>query len=137
MSRFTLIVTAILGIGYAYVASRLGAGLFDRLALAVPFLLVCIVPMYYWGRDRDDQNRFDELVHVASYLSMAWLSFLVVATLARDALLAATALLPAAEAHAFLQAHGTPLVYLASVLALVIGALTALRGPRLATIDVP
>lgn len=137
MSRFTLIVTAILGAGYAYVATRLGSGILDRLALALPFLLVWIVPMYYWGRDRDDQDRFDELVHVASYLSMAWLSFLVVATLARDVLLGATALAAAADAHAFLRAHGAPLVYVASLLALLIGALTALRGPRLAAIDVP
>jgi predicted MPP superfamily phosphohydrolase len=137
MNRFNLIVTAILGAGYAYVASRLGSGVLDRVALAVPFFLVWIVPMYYWRRDRDEQGRFDEMVHVASYLSMAWLSFLVVATLLRDALLAGTALVQAAEAHAFVRAHGPPLVYAASVLALVIGALTALRGPRLTTVDVP
>ena len=108
----------------------------DRLALAIPFFFVWIVPVFYWRRDREE-NRLDEIAHVASYLSMAWLSFLIVATLARDALLAATALLAADDAHRFLQANGAPLVYLASVLALLIGALTALRGPKLATIDVP
>ena len=48
MTRFTLIVTAILGLGYTYVAQRLGAGVLDGLALAVPFLLVWIVPVVYW-----------------------------------------------------------------------------------------
>jgi uncharacterized protein len=136
LSRFTLTVTALLSAAYAYVASRLGWGILDRLALAVPFFLVWIVPVFYWSRDREE-NRLDEIVHVGSYLSMAWLSFLVVATLARDALLAATAVAAAADAHRFLQEHGAALVYIASVLALFIGALTALRGPRLAAVDVP
>src|SRR4051812_32602192 len=100
MSRFLLIVTAILGVGYAYVALSLGMGVFDRAALALPFFLVWIVPAVYWNRDREDAGVFDEVVHVASYLSMAWLSFLIVATLARDLVLLATAWTPDATLHA-------------------------------------
>ena len=136
MTRFTLIVTAILAAGYAYVASRLGSGVPDRIALALPFMLVWVIPVFYWSRDRDEETRFDEFVRIASYLSMAWLSFLLVATLARDALLVATAFAAAADAHRWLREYGAPLVYAASVIALFIGALTALRGPRLAKVDV-
>src|SRR5687767_12302586 len=98
MTRFTLIVTAILAFGYTYVSLRLGTSVPDRLALALPFLLVWIVPVVYWGRDREGEGRFDEIVRVASYLSMAWLSFLVVLTLARDLLLLATLWAPATGA---------------------------------------
>src|SRR5688500_8503213 len=86
LQPFILIVTAILAVGYTYVSLRIASGVWDRLALAVPFVMVWIVPVVYWSGDREDAGRLDELVHVASYLSMAWLSFLVVLTLARDAL---------------------------------------------------
>jgi predicted MPP superfamily phosphohydrolase len=136
VSRFTLIVSAILAAGYAYVALRIGTGAWDRLALAVPFALIWIVPALYWSRDREDHGRFDALVHVASYLSMAWVSFLVVTTLARDLVLIATAWAPDSAVHRFAVESGVPVVYAASVFALLTGALVALRGPRLARIDV-
>src|SRR4051812_48760910 len=104
MNRFTLIVTAILGAGYAYVALSLGAGAWERLALGVPFILVWVVPAFYWSSDRDE-GRFDEIIHVASYLSMAWLSFLVVLTLARDTVLLAT-MWTAPEVHQWIAGVG-------------------------------
>ena len=137
MTRFTLLVTAILGIGYAYVALSLGTGIWDRLVLAIPFLLVWIVPVVYWGRDREDAGRLDEIVHVASYLSMAWLSFLVVSTLARDLALLAAAWAPGSAPHRVLREWGAAAVYAASLLALFTGALVALRGPRVARVNVP
>src|SRR4029450_1422649 len=100
----------VLGVGAAELLSSRGAGVGDRLALAIPFLLVWIVPVVYWGRDREDAGRLDEILHVASYLSMAWLSFLVVATLARDVLLLATAWAPASGPHRLLREWGTAAV---------------------------
>jgi predicted MPP superfamily phosphohydrolase len=137
LQPFVLIVSAILAVGYAYVALRLGSGVWDRLALAVPFLLVWIVPVVYWSGDREGGGHFDEALHVASYLSMAWLSFLVVLTLARDALLLVTLWAPASTPHVLLREDGATLVYVGSFIALVIGALVALRGPHVCRVDIP
>ncbi|MDB5865897.1 MAG: metallophosphoesterase [Betaproteobacteria bacterium] len=137
LQPFVLIVTAILAVGYAYVALRLGSGLWDRLALAIPFLLVWIVPVVYWSGDREGGGRLDEALHVASYLSMAWLSFLVVLTLARDALLLVTVWAPASAPYLMLRQLGTTLVYVGSFVALIVGALVALRGPHIRRIDIP
>ncbi|MDB5901643.1 MAG: metallophosphoesterase [Betaproteobacteria bacterium] len=137
LQPFVLIVTAILALGYAYVALRLGAGLWDRLALAVPFLLVWIVPVVYWSGDREGGGRLDEALHVASYLSMAWLSFLLVLTLARDVLLLATVWAPASTPHLLLREHGAMAVVVGSFIALVVGALVALRGPHVCRVDIP
>jgi predicted MPP superfamily phosphohydrolase len=137
LQPFVLIVTAILAVGYAYVALRLGSGLWDRLALAIPFLLVWIVPVVYWSGDREGGGRLDEALHVASYLSMAWLSFLVVLTLARDALLLVTVWAPASAPYLMLRQLGTTLVYAGSFVALIVGALVALRGPHIRRIDIP
>src|SRR4051812_36072707 len=135
---FVLIVTAILGAGYAYVALHLASGVWPRLALALPFLMVWVVPVIYWGSDRDGRGRFDDVAHVMSYLSMAWLSFLLVLALLRDVLTFATAFTPAlASAHALLREAGVEVVYAGSVLALIIGMLTALRGPHVRRVTVP
>src|SRR5262245_48851577 len=45
---FVLVVSAILAAGYAYVAARLTSTVVARVALAVPFLMVWILPVVYW-----------------------------------------------------------------------------------------
>jgi predicted MPP superfamily phosphohydrolase len=125
MSRFLLVFTAILGGAYAYLAWRLAAGLPGRTALAVPFLLIWLVPVVYWAEDRESGSALDELLHLAAYLSMGWLNFALLLSLARDALLLATPWDP-----------GAPLVLAGSVVALGAGMLAALRGPHVRRVDV-
>ena len=138
LSPFVLVVTALLAVSYGYVAARLGSGLWDRAALAIPFVLVWIVPVLYWSRQHDEEeSRLDAAAHQASYLSMAWVSFLVVLTLARDVALVVTSALSLDGAHQVVVHAGVPAVLAASVLAMVVGALTALRGPRIRKVDVP
>ena len=72
MTRFALVVTAMLAVVYAYVASRLAHGALAAFALAVPFVLIWIMPVVYWGTGRSREGFIDQLVHRASYLSMAW-----------------------------------------------------------------
>src|ERR1043165_8016141 len=90
LQPFVLAVTLILGTGYAYVSSRLTANLWERMVLLVPFVLVWLVPVVYWARDRDRESTLIELAQYVSYLSMAWLSFLLVLTLLRDVLIVVT-----------------------------------------------
>lgn len=131
LQPFVLAVSALLAGGYIYVAARLASGPWGCGALAIPFVLVWIVPVIYWTRQRDTEETWlDEAAHQASYLSMAWVSFILVCTLARDLALLVTAALPLGAAHEAIARDGIPVALAASFLAMGIGALTALGGPR-------
>ena len=135
---FVLTLFTLLAVGYAYASARLTTELWQRLMLALPFVLVWIVPLVYWAGERDRHGRVDELLHQASYISMGWVSFLLVLTIARDLLLLGTAWTQAlAVEHAAILADGVPLVFAGSLIALVVGMLFALRGPRVRRIDIP
>ena len=124
-----------LAVGYTYIASRLSAGAVTAAALAVPFILIWIMPVVYWGTGRSREGFIDRLVHQASYLSMAWVSFALVLTVARDLALLATAWTP--EAHAMVVSAGIPVVLGGSLAAVAIGAAVAFRGPRIERVDIP
>lgn len=137
LSAFALAVTVLVGTGYAYLALRLAGGPWTRLLLALPFFFIWIVPVHYWGRARSaDQTWIDHAVHHASYLSMAWVSFALVLTLARDALLVLTLPPFLGTAHAWVAQAGAPAVLGGSLLAMALGAATALPGPRVVRLDV-
>lgn len=135
MSRFALVVTAMLAVAYAYLASRLAAEAVTAAALAVPFILIWIMPVVYWGAGRSREGFIDQLVHQAAYLSMAWVSFALVLTIARDLALLATARSPGA--HAMVAHTGIPVVLGGSLVAIAIGAAVAFRGPRIERVDIP
>jgi hypothetical protein len=137
LQPFVLVVTALVAVGYAYLALRLAADGWARLALALPFFLIWIVPVYYWSRERGRRETWlDNTVHQASYLSMGWVSFALVFTLLRDALLVLTLPQFLAAQHAMVVEKGAPVVLVASLVALVLGALTALRGPRIERVEI-
>ena len=137
MSRFALVVTALLAVAYSYIASRLAASPLSAALLAVPFVLIWIMPVLYWGTGRSREGWLDQLVHRASYLSMAWVSFALVLTLARDLLLVATLPASLATAHAEIATAGVPLVLGGSLVAIALGAAAAFRGPRIERVDLP
>ena len=135
MSRLVVVATALVGAGYAYLALSLGTGAWSRLALLAPFFFIWIVPVHYWSRDRDEhESLLDHAVHLASYLSMAWVSFALVLTLARDFLLLGTSWTPVL--YAYVSELGAPVVLGGSLLAMALGAATALRGPRVERVEV-
>ena len=135
MSRLVLVATALVGVGYAYLALSLGTGPWSRLALLVPFFFIWIVPVHYWSRERDEhESLLDHAVHLASYLSMAWVSFALVLTLGRDLLLLGTSWTPVL--HGYVSEAGAPVVLGASLLAMAFGAATALRGPRIERVEI-
>ncbi len=137
LSPFMLTLTAIVGVGYVYTALRLTGDSGARLALVAPFALVWVVPVVYWNGARESATPVDDWVHAASYLSMGWISFLVVCVFARDALLGISWLTGPAELHALLEAYGSPTALGVSVAALVAGAVLARRGPHLRQVSVP
>jgi predicted MPP superfamily phosphohydrolase len=137
VSRFALVVTALLAVVYAYFASRLATAPWGAAALAVPFILIWIMPVLYWGTGRSREGWVDQLVHRASYLSMAWVSFALVLCIARDLLLLATLPAPLAAEHAWVVSAGVPAVLGGSLVAIAIGAAAAFRGPRIERLDLP
>lgn len=138
LNPFVVAVTAILAVGYGYLAWRLTAGAVTRLALAVPFVMIWIVPVVYWVGDRENRGWIDESVHFISYLCMGWLNFVILLCAARDVLLLTTSLPPAlAGMHAVLRDAGVTWVWIGSVVALGAGALAALRGPHVQHVDIP
>lgn len=134
-SRFTLAFTTVLGLLYAYLAWRLTDHLLPRLLLALPFALIWLVPVRYWGDRHAERSRADAALHVAGYLAMGWLSFVLLLSLARDLLLALTGPLPAL--HGALEESGPALVIGGSLAALLAGFLTARGGPRPLEVEVP
>lgn len=136
LSPFVLTLTLILAAGYAYVALRLADGLPARLALALPFVAVWSVPVLYWVLGREKHGRADDLLHAASYLSMGWLTYLLLFTLLRDLALLGAALAGIAVSAAWEQGSRAAVLWVAA-LTLGIGVLAALRGPHVRRIDVP
>lgn len=138
LSPFLLSVSAILAGGYAYAAWRLTSTLGERGLLALPFIMVWMVPAVYWAHGREDNGPWDELLHAAGYLCMGWLNFFILTLLARDLLLAASAWpLAAPRLHQLLGEGGPRLVFLVSFAALGIGLLAAFRGPHVRHVRVP
>jgi predicted MPP superfamily phosphohydrolase len=134
LSRFALAVTALLGLAYAYLAARLATGAASALALAAPFVFIWILPVVYWGSERGREGLLDKLLHRASYLSMAWVSFALVLTILRDVLLVATFAAP--ELHQRVSDIGAGWVAVAALVALGIGAAAAFNGPRVEEVEV-
>ena len=134
---FVLVVTALLGAAYAYLATRLATAPWGWGALAIPFVLIWVVPVFYWTRDRDrEETWLDHAAHQASYLSMAWVSFALVLTFVRDLALFAALDLGFDAAHAWMLREGPPLVVTGSIVAMAIGAITALRGPGVEEVEI-
>ncbi|HSQ05572.1 MAG TPA: metallophosphoesterase [Burkholderiales bacterium] len=138
LNPFVLTVTAILAAAYSYLAWRLTSSAVAHILLAFPFVLVWSVPVVYWSGDRDRHGRIDQAVQFASYLSMGWLSFLLIFSLARDAVWVASTsfarLLAGTPAPVDL---GVPIVIVGSLGALAVGLIAALRGPHVRHVDVP
>lgn len=83
----------------------------------------------YWHGRRESLRKLDDLIHMASYLCMGWLNFLVLSALLRDALLGVAWLANASVWHTWLATSGTFWVWVASFVALAVGLSAAAFGP--------
>jgi len=138
VNSFVAVLTAILVAAYLYLAWRLTSGPVARLALAVPFLLIWIVPLVYWVWDRESGAWVDEIIHFASYTCMGWINFLLVLSLARDGLLLATRWTAALSSfHESVRSSGGSAVMIGSFVAFGAGLFTAMRGPHIRHVDIP
>jgi len=137
LSPFVLVLTTILALVYAYLATRLASGAPALAGLAIPFVLVWLVPVVYWVGERDRDSLADEALHFASYLSMGWLNFAFFLSVGRDLALIVCAATGLDRTHLYLAAYGPELVLGGSIVMLAAGAAAALRGPRVRRVDIP
>src|ERR1043165_9980365 len=100
IGRFMITMTLVVAGLYAYVVLPLHLGVPMDVALALPFVLIWLVPALYWVGDREGHTLVDDAIHFASYLSMGWLNFAFLLALLRHVLLLGTWALSLPEAHA-------------------------------------
>ena len=133
---FVLVVTAVIGLGYAYAASRLAAGIPSALLLAVPFFLIWIVPLVYWvGEGREERGPIDEALHIGSYLAMGAVTYLMLFLLLCDLAILVAGL--AGFDPGGIRANEPAIVLSLALIAMIAGLLGARNGPRIREVEVP
>jgi predicted MPP superfamily phosphohydrolase len=131
---FVAVLTVILALGYAYIALRFFTSWWSRLLLFLPFLFVWLIPVLYWAGEREGKSRLDHLLHFGGYLSMGFLSFLLVFALTTEVL---GLLLRLVGLPVELGGVAGPVVVGLAGLGVLAGALTALRGPAVTEVEIP
>ncbi|MBX3021384.1 MAG: metallophosphoesterase [Bdellovibrionales bacterium] len=126
IARVFFMALALFALAYSYLVWSLAQGeLYLQIILAVPFLCILAMPLTVWGSDRRDNVRLkDSIAHVA-YSAMGLLTYIFVFTVLRDLMWLSTG-----------YRAGNIYVLVACILALVAGAVVALRGPTIKRIDV-
>lgn len=137
LNPFVLVLTSILAIGYSYLALRLFESMAARLALALPVICIWIIPVFFWSRNKEAHTERDEFLQGMAYVCMGWLNFLLVLTLIRDFMWLLIVWFFPAEWGQALMNPGSMVVVVASLVALGLGMLIALGGPRVVEVDVP
>jgi predicted MPP superfamily phosphohydrolase len=130
LSGFVLVLTAILGSGFAYLCWSLALAPWAAPILALPFLLIWLLPVLYWRGNREHRGAVADLFHAAAYVSMGLLNFLFFITIGRDLMVGGARVFGATAAADRIVAAGATPILLATLAAVLFGALVALRGPR-------
>lgn len=136
-NRFTLILSGVLGLGYFYLATGLTENQVLRVFLALPFVLIWILPTFYWSLDRNTDTVFDRIFQWCTFFSMGLLSFLFVFKAIRDVLFALSGPLGFSGRFLPLNHQSNEFVLAFSLVTLAFGVTKALTGPRTRTVSVP
>jgi uncharacterized protein len=148
---FIIAVTLIIGLGYAYVANRLAPGLYViKGIIGIPFVLIWLMPIIYWAGGRTAKGATGRAVQIASFVSMGFVSFLLVFTIGRDMLAAVLYWIASAADSggqlsmglanfgvALTSSVGAVVVLALSIISLLIGAAVAFLGPWVRSVDIP
>jgi predicted MPP superfamily phosphohydrolase len=128
MKRFLLILTTVTALCYTYAFRSLHAGFIAAILLFVPFLMIWLLPVLYWGKKERGDSKTSHVLHYLGYLSMAFISFLFFYLLSAD-ILQIFVTIP----------HKAEIVLVLALGSLIAGHLIARRGPGVipVTITVP
>jgi predicted MPP superfamily phosphohydrolase len=135
--RAIAVLLITLGLAHAYLCWSLDLSVVGSAILLIPFLLLVSVPLYFWSMERKAHSFFDDLLHMASYMSMGWLNFLFFNCIVKDLLSFGSSLGGMNEIHNFLAgAMGKELAFYGSLAALCVGWVLAIRGPKLKEVTI-
>ncbi|MFL5784709.1 MAG: metallophosphoesterase [Bacteriovoracaceae bacterium] len=125
MKRFLLLLTTVAVLFYTYAFRSLHAGIVTGVFLFVPFLMIWLLPVLYWGKKERKDSRSSHILHYLAYLSMAFISFLLVYLLSADIL------------HTFLNfPYKAEIVLTLAFGSLIAGHLIARNGPGVVPVTV-
>jgi predicted MPP superfamily phosphohydrolase len=133
---FIIVLSTLIGIVYSYVAFSMTDVWSLRILIAVPFLAIWLMPVVYWSRTREGHTAFDQGIHTFAFLSMAWVSFVLVMSLIRDMAIAIFMAIDADFQTLWMTQHGAALVLTLSILAVLVGGLQAASGPKVIEVDI-
>jgi predicted MPP superfamily phosphohydrolase len=115
--------TLIMLLSYFYASLRLPLNTFEQFLLAIPFVLVWIIPVRFWSTDRSSYKTTDHLLHVLGYICMGLVNFLIVSLLLADISLLAW--------PSFVRANYEHIVYGLTGIALTLGLIKGHYGPAI------
>ena len=120
MKRFLVVLTTVTFLCYFYAMKSLGAGWVNGVILFIPFLMIWLLPVLYWGKGEKPDSKLSHVIHYLGYLSMAWISFLFFYLLSADLI------------QIFVSVpHKEAIVMSLTCVSLIIGHLIARGGPNL------
>lgn len=120
-----MILTAVTGLCYFYAVRSLGTGYLTGALLFIPFLMIWLLPVLYWGKGEKKDSGASHVIHYLGYLSMAFISFLFFYLLAADIV------------HLFYPYPEKATIVLSlTVLSFVVGHLIARRGPAILPVKI-
>lgn len=123
-----LVVSAILLTSYLLIGVLLLPPILGWIALAIPFVLIWLMPILFWNRKRKSRwPRLVELVSHGAFFSMGVISYLLVFSLIRFAFV----LLVPSQCEI-----GATSILVATLMTMAIGAYRALRGPRVKRVNI-
>jgi len=125
MNRFLLLLTVVTVLCFTYAVRSLHAGVFEAIILFIPFLMIWLLPVLYWGKGEKRDSKLSHFIHYLGYLSMAFISFLFFYLLAVDII----------GLFIYVPMKST-IVLTASGLSLFAGHLIARNGPTVLQVSV-
>lgn len=126
MTRFFIVLTTVTGLCYFYALKSLGAEAITGAFLFIPFLMIWLLPVLYWGKGERKDSKTGHIIHYLGYLSMAFISFLFFYLLTADFI---SLFVPLKQKSFY--------VLTAATLSLFLGHFIARRGPKVVAIDIP
>jgi hypothetical protein len=136
MGRFQLIVLLVASILYFYLGFRLSPG--EGLAagatwlwLGFCFLMVLLLPFYFWSRRKKEMTAGQKLLMKITQASMAYLNFLIPLVLARDFVSILAHVLFQVDVAAWFSPLVNLIFLVVPLLLKVWGMLTIVRGPQI------
>lgn len=133
---FVIIFTVLLSIGCSYVLWSLQASIFTGLIIVIAFALSWLMPVLYWGLDKEDQTSFDHVLHFAGYIAMGVISFISVFTFIKDFMLLIAMVTGMDTIVNGFYEHAAFGVCSLSFLTVAAGCLRVYRGPTVKHVEV-